>query len=41
LLSIDIAINDPIVKLIDEHIDALYELVNLVQPGYLKRKPLY
>nr|WP_314897952.1 GNAT family N-acetyltransferase [uncultured Flavobacterium sp.] len=36
--SIDIAINDPIVKLTDEHIDALYELVNLVQPGYFKRK---
>jgi predicted GNAT family acetyltransferase len=35
---IDIAINDPIVKLTDEHIDALYELVNLVQPGYFKKK---
>ena len=35
---IDIAINDPIVKLSDEHIDALYELVNLVQPGYFKKK---
>jgi ribosomal protein S18 acetylase RimI-like enzyme len=35
---IDIAINDPIVKLIDQHIDALYELVNLVQPGYFKKK---
>ena len=35
---IDIAINDPIVKLIDEHIDVLYELVNLVQPGYFKIK---
>ena len=35
---IDIAINDPIIKLTDEHIDALYELVNLVQPGYFKRK---
>ncbi|TDE43165.1 GNAT family N-acetyltransferase [Flavobacterium rhamnosiphilum] len=36
--AIDITINDPIVKLTDEHIDALYELVNLVQPGYFKRK---
>ncbi|WP_417938729.1 GNAT family N-acetyltransferase [Flavobacterium sp. ZB4R12] len=35
---IDIAINEQIVKLTDEHIDALYELVNLVQPGYFKRK---
>lgn len=35
---IDIAINDPIIKLTDEHIDALYELVNLVQPGYFKNK---
>lgn len=35
---IDIAINDPIVKLTDEHIDALYELVNFVQPGYFKKK---
>ena len=35
---IDIAINDPIIKLSDEHIDALYELVNLVQPGYFKKK---
>ncbi len=35
---IDIPINDPIVKLTDEHIDVLYELVNLVQPGYFKKK---
>ncbi|MFV5693144.1 GNAT family N-acetyltransferase [Flavobacterium sp. LT1R49] len=35
---IDIAINDPIIKLTGEHIDALYELVNFVQPGYFKRK---
>lgn len=35
---IDIAINDPIIKLTDEHSDALYELVNLVQPGYFKIK---
>lgn len=35
---IDITINDPIVKLTDEHIDVLYELVNLVQPGYFKKK---
>lgn len=35
---IDIAINEPIIKLTDEHIDVLYELVNLVQPGYFKKK---
>ena len=35
---IDRVINDPIVKLTDEHIDVLYELVNLVQPGYFKKK---
>ncbi len=35
---IDIAINDQIIKLTDEHIDVLYELVNLVQPGYFKKK---
>ncbi|MFV5686101.1 GNAT family N-acetyltransferase [Flavobacterium sp. GB2R13] len=35
---IDILINDPIIILTDEHIDALYELVNLVQPGYFKKK---
>jgi len=35
---IDIAINEQIIKLTDEHIDALYELVNLVQPGYFKKK---
>lgn len=35
---IDIAIKDPIIKLTDKHIDALYELVNLVQPGYFKSK---
>lgn len=35
---IAITINEQIVKLTDEHIDALYELVNLVQPGYFKRK---
>ncbi|MFV8367859.1 GNAT family N-acetyltransferase [Flavobacterium sp. XS1P27] len=35
---IDITINDTIVKLTDEHIDVLYELVNLVQPGYFKKK---
>jgi ribosomal protein S18 acetylase RimI-like enzyme len=35
---IDVAINDAIVKLTDEHIDVLYELVNLVQPGYFKKK---
>jgi predicted GNAT family acetyltransferase len=35
---IDIVIYDPIVKLTEQHIDALYELVNLVQPGYFKRK---
>jgi GNAT superfamily N-acetyltransferase len=36
--AINITIYDPIIKLTDEHIDALYELVNLVQPGYFKRK---
>ena len=35
---IDIVINDAIVKLTDEYIDALYELINLVQPGYFKKK---
>ena len=35
---IDIPINDPIIKLAEEHIDALHELVNLVQPGYFKKK---
>ena len=35
---IDIVIKDPIIKLTEVHIDALYELVNLVQPGYFKRK---
>lgn len=35
---IDIAIEDQIIKLTDEHIYVLYELVNLVQPGYFKRK---
>jgi GNAT superfamily N-acetyltransferase len=35
---IDRVINDPIVKLTEEHIDVLYELVNLVQPGYFKKK---
>ena len=36
--AIDIPTKDKIVKLTDQHIDALYELVNLVQPGYFKRK---
>jgi GNAT superfamily N-acetyltransferase len=36
--AINITIYDPIIKLTEEHIDALYELVNLVQPGYFKRK---
>lgn len=36
--SIDIVINYPIVKLTGVHMDALYELVQLVQPGYFKRK---
>ncbi|MBP6181668.1 GNAT family N-acetyltransferase [Flavobacterium sp.] len=35
---IDVVINDQIIKLTDEHIDVLYELVNLVQPGYFKKK---
>jgi ribosomal protein S18 acetylase RimI-like enzyme len=36
--TIDIVIKDQIVKLTNEHSDALYQLVNLVQPGYFKRK---
>lgn len=36
--KIDLEINEPIIKLTDEHTDALYQLVNLVQPGYFKRK---
>lgn len=36
--SIDIEINEDLVKLTDDHTDALYELVNLVQPGYFKKK---
>ncbi|RTY69555.1 GNAT family N-acetyltransferase [Flavobacterium sp. LB2P53] len=35
---IDILVNDRIIQLTDEHIDALYALVNLVQPGYFKKK---
>ncbi|MFV8465351.1 GNAT family N-acetyltransferase [Flavobacterium sp. LB1P62] len=35
---IDIVIEDQIIKLTAEHIDALYKLVNLVQPGYFKNK---
>ncbi|MFV5696387.1 GNAT family N-acetyltransferase [Flavobacterium sp. LB3P122] len=35
---IDIPINDHIIILTGEHIDALYKLVNLVQPGYFKNK---
>ncbi|MGO4906533.1 GNAT family N-acetyltransferase [Flavobacterium sp. W20_MBD1_R3] len=35
---INIAINEPIIKLTEEHIDVLYKLVNLVQPGYFKKK---
>lgn len=29
---------DTIIQLTEEHIDALYDLVNLVQPGYFKKK---
>lgn len=36
--KIDIEMNDPIIKLTGEHSASLYELVNLVQPGYFKRK---
>jgi ribosomal protein S18 acetylase RimI-like enzyme len=36
--SIDIEIKEELVKLTSEHTDSLYELVNLVQPGYFKRK---
>jgi ribosomal protein S18 acetylase RimI-like enzyme len=35
---IDWIIKETIVKLTEEHNDALYRLVNLVQPGYFKRK---
>jgi len=35
---IDAVINEQIVKLNDEHTDALFQLVNLVQPGYFKKK---
>ncbi|MFV8375814.1 GNAT family N-acetyltransferase [Flavobacterium sp. LB1P71] len=36
--KIDCVIKDQIIKLTNENIDALYELVNLVQPGYFKKK---
>ncbi len=36
--KIGMDINEEIVPLTDEHNDRLYQLVNLVQPGYFKRK---
>jgi ribosomal protein S18 acetylase RimI-like enzyme len=35
--SIDIEIKEEITELTNEHTDTLYQLVNLVQPGYYKR----
>jgi GNAT superfamily N-acetyltransferase len=35
---IDLEIKEQIIKLAGEHTDALFQLVNLVQPGYFKRK---
>ncbi len=36
--KIDIEIKESIVQLTNEHADILYQLVDLVQPGYFKRK---
>ena len=36
--SIDLEIKEQVVKLTAEHTDNLFQLVNLVQPGYFKRK---
>lgn len=36
--KIDVAIKEHIVALTAEHRDALFQLVNLVQPGYFKKK---
>jgi ribosomal protein S18 acetylase RimI-like enzyme len=36
--KIDTVIKDHIISLSHEHTDALFDLVNLVQPGYYKRK---
>lgn len=36
--KIDVPANEIITKLTQEHVDALYQLVNLVQPGYFKKK---
>ncbi len=36
--KIDIEIKEPITELTAEHADDLYRLVNLVQPGYFKKK---
>lgn len=35
---INVEIKENIIALTNEHIDALFQLVNLVQPGYFKRK---
>jgi len=36
--SIDMEIKQQIVELTNEHADMIYQLVNLVQPGYFKKK---
>ena len=36
--SIDLEIKERIIKLTREHSEALFQLVNLVQPGYFKKK---
>lgn len=35
---IDLEIKEKVIKLSNEHADILFQLVNLVQPGYFKRK---
>ena len=35
---IDLEIKEKVIKLTNEHTDTLFQLVNLVQPGYFKRK---
>lgn len=36
--GIDLELNETIVKLTGQHFDALFNLINLVQPGYFKKK---
>jgi len=36
--TIEIEIKEPIIQLTNQHEDVLYQLVDLVQPGYFKRK---